>query len=66
MTKFEVIRKIFGIQEFSSLVFDLAWRSKTEDEFMKFLSEELTEEGLQTIRSVAQSGNYPLSLDGMQ
>lgn len=66
VTKFEVLRKISGIEEFSSLVFYLARKSDTVEALTKDLSTELSEEGLQTIKSVAQAGNYPLSFDGIQ
>lgn len=66
MTKFEVLRGVSGVKEFASLIFWMARKSETEEELAKDLSMELTEEGLRTIKSAAQSGNYPLSLDGMQ
>ena len=66
MTKFEVLQRISGVKEFASLVFHLVKKSETEEELVQDLSTELTEEGLQTIMSVARSENYPLSLDGSQ
>lgn len=66
MTKFEALRNVSGVKEFSSLVFYLARKSESVEELTKDLSAELEEEGLQTLKSVAQRGNYPLSLDGLQ
>lgn len=66
MTRFEALRAVTGVSEYSTLVFDIMRDKKNPDDMAEFLSEELTEKQLQTIRSVAESGNYPLSLDGLQ
>ena len=39
---------------------------RISDEELSTALKELTEKQLQTIRSIAESGNYPLSLDGLQ
>ncbi|WP_349674874.1 hypothetical protein [Lacrimispora sp.] len=66
MTKFEVIRSITDVSKFTEVVFDIVNTTESAEQLKEVLSEQLTKEGLQTIMSVAQSGNYPLSLDGMQ
>lgn len=66
MTKFEVIRSITDVDKFSDIIFDMVKTTKSAEQLTQVLSEKLTEKGLQTIMSVAQSGNYPLSLDGIQ
>lgn len=66
MTKFEVIRKITGVKEFSNLVYALAIDSGSPEKLAEELGKVLTEEELRTIESVAQSGNYPLSFEGRQ
>ncbi|MBS6645878.1 MAG: hypothetical protein KH366_20065 [Clostridiaceae bacterium] len=66
MTKFEVLKAINGIKEFSNLTFDLVKIADSPEKLQEILSEELTEEGLRTIQSVAHSGNYPLSFVGKQ
>lgn len=66
MTRFEALRAVTGVREYSSLIFDILRDKKNLDDMTEFLSEELTENQLQTIRSIAESGNYPLSLDGLQ
>lgn len=66
MKKFEVLKLVTGIKEVSMLIFDIASQAKSEKEIEKFLNEELTEEQLQTVKSVAESGNYPLSLEELQ
>lgn len=63
MTKLEAVRSITGAKEFSKIVFELVERAGTPEELEKNLCTELTEEGLTTLRSVAQHGNYPLSFD---
>lgn len=66
MTKFEVLKGITGIAEFSRLLFDMAEKAGTAEELERDLRMEIPESGLEIIESVARSGNYPLSLDGMQ
>lgn len=66
MTRFEALRAVNGVSEYSALIFDILCDKKSPDDMTEFLSEELTEKQLQTIRSIAESGNYPLSLDGLQ
>lgn len=66
MKKFEVIRLITGVKEFSNVIYDMAKIAGSAEGLQKMLLEELTEEGLRTIQSVAHSGNYPLSFDGKQ
>lgn len=66
MTKFEVLKGITGIAEFSRLLFDMAEKAGTAEELERDLHMEIPESGLEIIESVARSGNYPLSLDGMQ
>lgn len=63
--KFDVLKAITDEKKFSELVFDLVKETKTPDAFREMLSEELTEEGLRTILSVARS-DYPLSLERRQ
>lgn len=65
MTRFEAVKLITNEQTFSELLFDLIAEYGTKDEFAKFLSEDMTEEQLQTLKSIAASG-YPLSLERMQ
>lgn len=66
MTKLDVIKNINGITEFSRIVFDMVQRAENAEQFEQDLASEIPEEGLQTIRSIAQNGSYPLSLDGLQ
>lgn len=66
MTRFEALRAVTGVREYSALVYDILRDKKNQDDMTEFLSEELTENQLQTIMSIAKSGNYPLSLDGLQ
>lgn len=65
MTRFEAVKLITNEQTFSELLFDLIAEYGTKDEFAKFLSEDMTEEQLQTLKSIAAS-DYPLSLERMQ
>ena len=64
MTRFELLQKVNGVKEYSRLVFEMA--RKAADGLAVELSSEIPEDGLQTIKSVAQKGVYPLSLDGIQ
>lgn len=66
MTKFEVVQSITSVAEFSKLIFDLARKSDSAETLEKELSIKITETGLETIKLIAQSGDYPLSLDGRQ
>lgn len=66
MTNFEVIQKITGIKEFSELIYSFAEKAGSPEKLAEELAEEIPEEGLRTLESVAQGGNYPLSFDGMQ
>lgn len=65
MTRFEAVKLITNEQTFSELLFDLIAEYGTKDEFAKFLSEDMTEEQLQTLKSIA-AADYPLSLERMQ
>lgn len=65
MTKFKVLISITDVKKFSELIFDILKDKESAQEIEKFLSEDYPEEGLQTLKSIAQSG-YPLSLDGLQ
>lgn len=65
MTKFEVLKGITDVTKFSELIFDVLKDMKTPDEVKSILSEEIPEEGLRTLESIARSG-YPLSLERMQ
>ena len=65
MTKFEVLVSITDIKKFSELVFDILKDKKSAKEIEILLNEDYPEEGLQTLKSIAQGG-YPLSLEGLQ
>lgn len=65
MNKFEAIKAITDEQKFSELVFDVIAKYDSPDAFTKFLSEEFTEGGLQTLESIAHS-DYPLSFERRQ
>lgn len=66
MTKFEVLKGITGVAEFSRLVLDIAEKASSAEDLEKDLCTEIPEPGLEIIKSIARSGNYPLSFDGMQ
>ncbi len=66
MTRFAAITSITDIYEFSKIMFAIAAKAETPENLANELAMELSEAGLQTIRSIAQRGNYPLSLDGIQ
>ncbi|MBS6763123.1 hypothetical protein MCI89_01570 [Muricomes sp. OA1] len=65
MTKFEVLVSITDVKKFSELVFDILKDKKSAKEIEILLNEDYPEEGLQTLKSIAQGG-YPLSLEGLQ
>ncbi|MRM90779.1 hypothetical protein EAI28_20845 [Faecalicatena contorta] len=65
MTKFEVLVSITDVKKFSELVFDILKDKKSAKEIEILLNEDYPEEGLQTLKSIAQ-GDYPLSLEGLQ
>lgn len=66
MRRFDALRAVSGVSEFSSLIFDILKDKTTIDDLTKFLTEELSEKQQQTLISVAESGNYPLSMDGLR
>lgn len=66
MTKFEVIQSITGVNEFSKIVFDLAKKAGTPEALEEDLRTDVSAEGLKTLKSIAQRGNYPLSFEGKQ
>lgn len=66
MTKFEALQSITEIPEFARVTFALVKKAESQEGLERELSMEISNEGLQTLRSIARSGNYPLSLEGMQ
>lgn len=65
MTKFEVLKGITGVAEFSRLVLDMTEKASSVEDLEKDLRTEIPQPGMEIIKSIAVSGNYPLSLDGM-
>ena len=66
MTKFELLKGITGVREYSRLLFDMTEKAGSAENLEKDLQMKIPESGLEIIKSIARSGNYPLSLDGMQ
>lgn len=65
MTKFEALKCITDVTKFSEFAYDVLCPMKSAEEIAELLSEEVSENGLQTLKSIAQDG-YPLCLDGQQ
>jgi hypothetical protein len=65
MTKFEALKSLSDVKKFSELIFDLIGCYDTSEKFTGLLEQEVTEHGLQTLESIAQS-NYPLFFEGKQ
>lgn len=63
MKVIDAVKSITDSKTFASLAIDLVKEAPTVDELTNVLERELTEEQLQTIKSIADSENYPLSLD---
>lgn len=63
MKVIDLIEGITDSETLSSMMIDLVNEAPTIDKLIPILERELTEEQLQTIKSIADSGNYPLSLD---
>lgn len=66
MTKFQAVRSITGVKEFSGIMYALAEKAGCAEALVEELMKEIPETGLQTLHSVARHGTYPLSLDGLQ
>ncbi|MBU9739704.1 hypothetical protein [Diplocloster agilis] len=66
MTKFQVIQQISDPDKFAELIFDMINEVDTVDGFKTLIKEELTENQLQTVKSIADKSDYPLSLEGLQ
>lgn len=66
MTKFDVVRSIYGVKEFSNLMFWLAQDVGSQEKLAELLAQEVPEEVLQFICSVAPKYNYPISFSGLQ
>lgn len=62
MKVIDAVKSITDSETFASLIIDLVKEVSTVDKLTDILDRELTEEQLQTIKSIAHSGNYPLSL----
>ena len=63
MKVIDAVKSITDSETFASLIIDLVKEVSTVDKLTDILDRELTEEQLQTIKSIADSENYPLSLD---
>lgn len=61
MTRFEVLCHITDVKQFSGLIYEFVMKTGSVEALEKELSTEIPEEGLRTLQSIAQSGNYPLS-----
>lgn len=66
MTRFDALKAVTGVKEFSFHVYHFAVTAGSPEKLAEFLEGELSEEGLQLLKTVAQRGNYPISLDGLQ
>ena len=69
MTRLDVLEgllKAKNTEQFIELTYDMAHEYSSKEDFKSLLLKPLTEEELQAVKSAAQSGNYPLSLDGLQ
>ena len=69
MTRLDVLiglAKAKNTGQFIELIYEMARSYPNKKDFNNLLLKPLTEEELQAIKSAAQSGNYPLSLDGLQ
>lgn len=62
MKKFDVLKSITDEKKFSELIFDLISECKTSEKFAELLEEEMTEDALKTLESIAGL-EYPLSFD---
>ena len=63
MKVIDLIKGITDSETLASMMIDLVNEAPIVDELTTIFERELTEEQLQTIKSIADSGNYPLSLD---
>lgn len=63
MKVIDAVKSITDSETFASLIIDLVKEVSIVDKLTDILDRELTEEQLQTIKSIADSENYPLSLD---
>lgn len=69
MTRLDVLEgllKAKNTEHFIELAYDMAHEYSSKEDFKSLLLKPLTEEELQAVKSAAQSGNYPLFLDGLQ
>lgn len=65
MSKFEALKSITDNKKFSELIYDILKDKNSPQEVFEFLSQELTEKEIQTLKFIAENG-YPLSLEGRQ
>lgn len=66
MTRFDVLKSITGINEFAKLSYEMVTETGSPEKFAELLRSEIPKEGLQTLMSIAQSGNYPLSFNASE
>lgn len=65
MTRFEALKRIEKEKQFADLIVGFVEKYKTPEAITAVLKTELTEEGLQTVKSIAQEG-YPIFLSDIQ
>ena len=63
MKRIELVRAVTDSKKLASLMIDLVEQAPTVENLSLMLEKELTEEQLQTIKSIAVNTYYPLSLD---
>ena len=61
MTRFEVVRAIYGVDEFSALIFALAQEAGSPEKLTELLSVDMEGPGLQFTKDAARDGTYPIS-----
>lgn len=61
MTRFEAMRAIYGVDEFSSLIFAFAQEAGSPEKLTELLSVDMEGPGLQFIKDAARDGTYPIS-----
>lgn len=62
MKGIDLIRAITDSKNLASLMIDLVEQAPTTEKLSLMLEKELTEEQLQTIKSIAVNTDYPLSI----
>lgn len=66
MRRFDILQLITDPRKYAGHILDICKTYNTVDNLTKLLESEITEKELQTLMSIAQNDDYPLSFESKQ